>query len=195
MQQIVNEVIIYLQNFVSTCPYLLSILVGMVVIMMESIIPMLPLGVFIALNMVLFGSGLGYIISWIATSIGCYLSFTLVRKLFTKKMERKVKENEKLATLMKKINKLSFSSFVLITALPFTPAFAINIASALSNMNTKKFMAGIIIAKLLVVYFWGFIGTTFLQSVTDISVIIKLGLMLLIAYILSKLVMKKYKID
>lgn len=195
MQQFVNDVIIYLQNFVSSCPFVLSIIVAMIVVATESILPMLPLGVFIALNMLLFGNILGYIISWVATSFGCYLSYKLVRKLFNKKMEKKVKESEKIEKLMKKINKLSFSSFVLITALPFTPAFAINIAASLAKMDLKKFMLGIIISKLFVVYFWGFMGTTFLQSVTDITVIIKLGLMLLIAYILSKIVLKKYKLD
>lgn len=195
MQQFVNGVIICLQDFVSSCPFLLSIIIAMIVVAIESILPVLPLGVYIALNMLLFGNVLGYIISWVATSFGCYLSYILVKKLFNKKMEKKVKESEKLKQLMKKINKLSFSSFVLITALPFTPAFAINIAASLAKMNLKKFLLGIIIAKLFVVYFWGFIGTTFLQSVTDITVIIKLGIMLVIAYILSKIVFKKYKLD
>lgn len=195
MQQLINEVILWLQEFVNNCPYVFSIFVGMFVIVLESIIPMLPLGVFIALNMLLFGNILGFILSWIATSIGCVLSFYLVRKIFNKRFEDKTKDNKKIMILMKKINRLPFSSFVLITALPFTPAFAINIAAGLSKMSIKKFTLGILIAKLFIAYFWGFIGTTFLQSVTDISVLAKLVLMLLAAYVISKLVMKKYKLD
>lgn len=195
MQQIINDIIIWLQDLVNNCPYVLSIFMGMLVIVLESIIPMLPLGVFIALNMLLFGNILGFILSWIATSLGCLLSFYLVRKIFNKRFENKTKDIEKINNLMKKINKLSFSSFILITALPFTPAFAINIAAGLSKMGIKKFMMGILLAKIFVVYFWGFIGTTFIQSVTDASVIIKLAIMLLAAYIISKLVMKKYKLE
>lgn len=195
MQQIINDIIMWLQDFVNNCPYVLSIFVGIFIIILESIIPMLPLGVFIALNMLLFGNILGFILSWIATSIGCVLSFYLVRKIFNKRFGDKTKDNKKIMILIKKIYKLPFSSFVIITALPFTPAFAINIAAGLSKMNIKKFVLGILIAKLFVVYFWGFIGTTFLQSVTDISVLLKLVLMLSLAYVISKLVMKKYKLD
>lgn len=195
MQQFINEVILWLQEFVNNCPYVLSIFAGMLVIILESIIPMLPLGVFIALNMLLYGNALGFILSWIATSIGCLLSFYLVRRIFNKRFEDKTKDNKKILGLMKKINKLPFSSFVLITALPFTPAFAINIAAGLSKMSIKKFILGILVAKLFIIYFWGFIGTTFLQSVTDISVLIELALMLLAAYVISKLIMKKYKLD
>ena len=100
-----------------------------------------------------------------------------------------------LRIITKKINKLNFSNLVLITALPFTPAFLINIAAGLSNMNFKKFVFAILIAKLAVVYFWGFIGTTFLQSVTDINVIIKLALILFGAFILSKIIMKYFKLS
>ncbi|HPF82765.1 MAG TPA: VTT domain-containing protein [Bacilli bacterium] len=163
------------------------------VIVLESIIPMLPLGLFIALNMLLFGNITGFIISWVATSLGCLLSFMLVRKFLFKVKE--TKENKTIKNIIKKINKISLSKFVVITALPFTPAFAINIASGISKMNIKKFMVGILISKIFVVYFWGFIGTTFLESITDFYVIIKLAVMLAIAYILSKLVMKKFNLE
>ena len=110
-------------------------------------------------------------------------------------MKKKAENNEKLDKLMNKISKLSLSKLVIITALPFTPAFLINIAAGLSKMEEKKFMLGILISKLFVVYFWGFIGTTFLESITDVSVIIKLSVMMLIAYIISKLFMKKFDLD
>ena len=62
-------------------------------------------------------------------------------------------------------------------------------------MDEKKFILGIVISKLFVTYFWGFIGTTFLESITDMSVIIKLCIMMLIAYIISRLFMKKFDLD
>lgn len=195
MQQFVNDILSYLQNFISSCPFFISVMLGMLIIVLESIIPALPLGVFVALNMILLGNITGFITSWVATTLGCFLSFNLVRKYFHKQFEKKSKDNDKIRLLLKRINKFSFSSFVLITALPFTPAFAINIAAGLSKMDEKKFIMGIFIAKLSIVYFWGFIGTTFLQSVTDIKVLIKLGIMLLLAYVLSKIVMKKFKLD
>lgn len=195
MQEFVNNIISSLQDISQSLPFIYSILFSFLIIVMESILPMLPLGVFIALNMVLLGNIFGFFVSWIATSLGCLLSFVLVRKLFYDKFSKRMEEKEKSRKLVKSINKLSFSSFVVITALPFTPAFVINIVCGLSKMSIKKFMSGILIAKIFITYFWGFIGTTFLQSVTDIKVLIELAIMLIAAYILSKLAMKKYNID
>ena len=48
---------------------------GFIIVVIESIIPILPLAAFIALNMIVFGSILGFIISWIGTVIGCIISF------------------------------------------------------------------------------------------------------------------------
>lgn len=195
MQEFVNNIITNLQEVSQSLPLIYSILFSFFIIVMESILPMLPLGVFIALNMVLLGNVFGFFVSWIATSTGCLLSFILVRKLFYDKFSKRMEEKEKSRKLVKGINKLSFSSFVVITALPFTPAFVINIVCGLSKMSIKKFISGILIAKIFITYFWGFIGTTFLQSVTDMKVLIELLVMLIAAYLLSKLAMKKYNID
>ena len=93
------------------------------------------------------------------------------------------------------IDDISFSKLVIIMAIPFTPAFAINIGAGLSKMKYKKFLLAAIIAKLSTVYFWGFVGTTLFESMTDITVIIKLTVILLIAFILSKIVINKFDVD
>lgn len=195
MQELINNVIYFLEELVSNCPGVLAVMLGMFIIMIESILPMLPLGVFIALNMILFGNIIGFFASWLATCIGCILSFNLVRRLFSKKFKKEISKKEKIDNLMEKVSKMSLSKFVIITALPFTPAFLINIAAGLSKMEEKKFILGIFISKLFITYFWGFIGTTFLESLTDITVIIKLCIMMIIAYIISKLFMKKFDLD
>lgn len=189
MQEQLNLIIEYLQQLVSTVPPGLGVMLGMLIITIESMIPVLPLALFIALNMLLFGNVGGFIMSWVATIVGCVLSFILVRKGTRKHIEKTELK------LMKKINKMDFSTFTLITSLPFMPAFAINIAAGISKMKFKNFLLSIAISKLIIVYFWGFIGTTFLESVTDVTVIIKLIILLSLAYVGSNIIMKKYKID
>ena len=79
MQEFLNNFIENIQYLESTSPQILSILLGMSVIILESMIPILPLALFIALNMLLFGYLQGFIMSWMATCIGCFISFTIVR--------------------------------------------------------------------------------------------------------------------
>lgn len=195
MEQVINQIIENLQQLVISSPPYLGVLIGMFVIILESMLPMLPLAVFIALNMILFGNLAGFIMSWVATIIGCILMFIISRKYFSNFFERKTKNSKRVRHLMNIINKMEFSTLVIITALPFTPAFLINIAAGLSKMSYKKFILNILISKIAVIYFWGYIGTTFLESLSDISVLVKLGIILGGTYILSKVIMKKNKID
>lgn len=168
---------------------------GIFIIILESVIPALPLGVFIAFNMMAFGGVLGYIISWISTCIGCILSYLLFSKLFSKYFIRSTSKRERLNKVMNRVKNIDFSKLVLIVALPFTPAFIVNIACGLVKVGYKKFLAAILIGKLSIVYFWGFVGKSFLESITDIKVIIVLIALLLMSYILSKIVNKKIGIE
>lgn len=169
---------------------------GVFLIILESIFPMLPLSVFITLNMISFGSFFGFIISWLSTLIGCMLSFMLFRHFFQKKLYMFIKknDNEKLTNIMRLISNINFSNLVILIAIPFSPAFLINIAGGLSKIKIEKFFLAIIIGKMVIVYFWGYIGTTLLESLTNIAVIFKVGGLLAFAFLLSKLVEKKLKV-
>lgn len=194
MEEFVNNILQNLNTFVYSHNIFIGLFFGMLVIIIESIIPVLPLAVFIAFNTVIFGNVLGFIISWVATIIGCTISFFIFRKGFSDKLYKKINHKEKVKELMNKISDLEFTKFVLILAIPFTPAFSINIAAGLSKMSYKKFLLALLISKLATVYFWGFIGTTLLESITDVGVLVKLGIILLIAFILSRIVIKKFEI-
>lgn len=169
---------------------------GILLIILESILPMLPLSVFITLNMVSFGPLFGFLISWISTIIGCMLSFTLFRHFFQKKLYRFIKKKEKdqFANIMKTISNINFSNLVILIAIPFSPAFFINIAAGVSKVKTEKFFMAVIIGKMVMVYFWGYIGTTLLESLTDITVVFKIAALLVGAFFLSKIVEHKLKV-
>ena len=77
MEQIIRDTVEQITNFVYSNNILISLFFGMIIIILESIIPILPLALFIAVNTVVFGNLIGFIISWISTIIGCSISFFL----------------------------------------------------------------------------------------------------------------------
>lgn len=194
METISNYVVSFLNYYVANVNIVSSFFLGIFIIILESIIPMLPLGLFVAFNVVIFGNVLGFFMSWVATLIGCSLSFFIFRKI-REKIDNYIERKPKFKKVMENINKISFSNLVIIMAFPFTPAFSINIGAGLSNISYKKFIMAASIAKVSIVYFWGYIGSTFIESMTDPGVLIKLGIILLIAFLLSKFVTKRFKID
>lgn len=168
---------------------------GCLFIIIESIIPILPLFVFITLNFLAFGSILGFIISWICTCIGCSISFFLFRKKIQTWWYKKLKGKGLISTdTMNKITSLKFEQLVTIIALPFTPAFLVNIACGLSKMTYKKFVVALLLGKAFCVYFWGFVGVGLLESIKNPKYLIKVGIMMLVAYLISKFVNKKLNI-
>ena len=195
MQQIINDIIEYLKELVLNNNIFISLFMGMGIIILESMIPILPLALFIALNMIVFGNVVGFIISWIATIMGCSLSFFVFRKGLSKKIYKNIENKPRTGKLMNIVSNISFSKLVVIMAIPFTPAFSVNIGAGLSKLKYKKFLMACIIAKISIVYFWGFVGTTFVESISDITIIFKLLLILLIAFILSKFVINKFDLD
>ncbi|MGE5455821.1 MAG: TVP38/TMEM64 family protein [Ignavibacteriales bacterium] len=195
MRETIELTIEYLKGLIQTSNPLMGVSVALLVVVLESIMPFLPLAVFIAVNMLVFGNLVGFIISYIGTILGCLLSFTIFRKGFSKWLYKRIKHKDNLTDLMKKISNIRFSTLVLITALPFTPAFSVNIAAGLSKIRYRKFLAAMIVSKVSIVYFWGFVGTTFLESITDVKVLIELGLILVGAYVLSIFVNKRFKIE
>lgn len=172
-------------------PTLFGPILACLLIIFESIIPILPLFVFITVVFLRFGIFIGFILSWILTIIGCVISFLFVRYISDKYIKSK---NTKIYKLINIIEKLSFSELVIIIAIPFTPAFLINIAAGLSNMSLKRFLVALCIGKISLIAFWGFIGTSLIESLLNPIILFKIGILLLFVYLLSIIVNKKFNI-
>ena len=71
-----------IDNFITSMLTLLGswgAILGCVFILIESILPILPLSVFITLNFMTFGSFWGFVISWVFTVVGCMFSFWILK--------------------------------------------------------------------------------------------------------------------
>ena len=190
---LINTIVEYSTEVISNG----GILFGMLLIMIESFIPVLPLSVFIALNTQTFGLLPGILMSWVSTCIGCYISYlifyyvsnNIIYKYLSKKTRNKIDK------AVDKFQNISLANLTVIITLPFTPAFLINILAGVSGMSKKKYIVALLIGKIFMVSFWGYIGKSFVESMTDISAIIVMSIMIIIAYALSKLIGKNANIE
>ena len=187
---------IYLQIIVD---YLLQVglVGGFLLIVLESIIPALPLSVFIGLNIITFGKILGYVISYFGTIVGCMLSFITFRYILKNYLYKIFKEKTriKIEDLMKKMTNIDFNTVVVIIAIPFTPAFLVNIAAGLSNIPIKKYIFALLIGKPFMIYFWGYIGANLLESLKNPIILVKIIVIVLLAYLISKVVEKIINVE
>ena len=96
---------------------------------------------------------------------------------------------------MNYIENLSLTKVTVILSIPFTPAFMMNIVAGLVGMDFKKFFISILISKIFLVYFWGFVGTSLVESFQNPTSLITVVLMMILAYLLSLIIKKVFKIN
>ena len=188
----IKNIDIWLTNFLLSIG-LLGYLLSCVLIIFESIIPILPLCVFITLLFYKFGIIIGFIISYICTIIGCIFSYKIFNGKLRLKFDRFLNKqnNDKLNKIKNSIEKIKFVNLCLIIALPFTPAFLVNIAAGLTNISKRKYILSLIVGKIFLIIFWGFVGTSLINSFRNPLNLLYILLLLVGCFVVSKLVSKK----
>lgn len=178
------------------------ILKDFIITLVDSIIPLLPLSFFIGVNTVNHGFLIGVLISLIGTIIGCSVSYTFFRILLGNSIESYINNKKGSKSIFIKsfkktmvgIENIDFSNLTLLMALPFTPAFLINIACGCTKVNFKKFFFSLLIGKTVMVFFWSFIGKSLMESITDPLIIMIICVLLLLVFVVCKIVVKKFDI-
>ena len=170
-------------------------LVSCGLIIIEPLLPFLPMFIFVTVNLLIFGYALGFLLSYICSVLGCLLFYVVVNKLFSKRAYKFYKNKKNLNDLVNKYKKIKFETLTTIISLPFTPGLMINLFSAISDMPLKKYMAAEAIAKIFITIFWGFMGVSLIKCFEQPMYLIIIVLMLICGYILSKIISKKYNLN
>ena len=109
----------FVNTFVDFCTKFISdggLLFGFILVLLESFIPVLPLGVFVALNVNAFGGVLGLSLSFLATCLGCFISYMIFSFLSEKFLDKFLpkKTLKQVSKALDKFNDISFSNLVLV---------------------------------------------------------------------------------
>ena len=183
--QILND---FLLSLGILAPILSSIL-----IVLEGTLAFLPLFVFITVNVLTLGPLLGFFASWILTTLGSLICFLIFRKGIAKWFYKKTKNRGR--KFRKAISKLSFTKIVLIISIPFIPSFFVNMGAGFSKISTKKYFYALLIGKLFVVLFWGYVGKNLVDCLTNPVALVKIIVLVLVAYLVATFVNKKFDLD
>ncbi len=194
------EIINWLKNFsVILNDFLMGLgiwapILSSILIVLEGIFAFLPLVVFVTINIITLGAFFGGILSWILTTIGSFLAFYLCRIGLSNFFQRKISKG-KISKFMTKIDNLKFKQLVLIIAIPFAPSFFINVGAGVSKISIKKYLYALLIGKVFVILFLGYIGSNVIECLKNPLVLIKVVMLVVIAYIIAQVVNKKFDLD
>ena len=154
---------------------------GFILVVLESMLPVLPFGLFVGLNILAFGNVVGYLLSYIATVCGTFLVFLFFRKVVKKHFDKWIngKKREKINKAVYKMTHFDFNVLVVVLAIPFLPTSLFNVAGGLSDMSARKYLLALLISKISITFFWGYIGKSLLESVRSPKILIQIIILIL----------------
>lgn len=115
----------------------------------ESLIPALPLVAIVTFNITVHGAVLGFLYSWIGSTVGCYLVFCFFRHIVKRYLVSWLKTKKTLKKGLDWVAQADARILFVLAMLPFTPSSFLNMAFGLSDFNQKTFFITLGLAKSL----------------------------------------------
>ena len=159
--------------------------------LLESLIPALPLVAIVTLNIAAHGTIFGFIYSWVGTCLGSTIAFLFWRKIAKKffiKLENRIQKIKKAKKWVTNFNK---KALFFLCILPFTPSSFINFAFGISDFDEKRYLITIFIAKLIMIGLLASFGHGIVKSLENPVFIIFSLVLILVLWIISKIINKK----
>lgn len=146
-----------LKAFVSQWGWI-SIFVDMFIITLLMLFPVVPFVLIAGVNIILYGSVGGFLLSLCGSMLGASLGFWLARTLGQEWAQPKVAELGKWGA---HIQKNSFSIVLISRLIPILPSAAVNYAAGLSLMTYPTFLLATLIGKTPMIVWESWVGHSF----------------------------------
>ena len=164
--------------------------------MVESLIPMLPLVAIVTLNVAAHGMVLGFLYSWIGSALGSTLVFLFFRRLVKPYALRFADRHPKVAKAQEWVNgRLKWQALFFIIIMPFTPSSFVNFAVGVSDFDEKLYIKVMITAKIIMLVLLSLFGQSVVQAIKNPAFLIVAGLLAFALYLISKYINRKNNLE
>lgn len=131
---------------------------GIILTMIESIFPPLPLVVFVTANVAAFGFLFGYIYSVIGTILGNILVFMAIRRWGKDRILKHIYKRPRLKNILLWIKRKGFTPVFVLYTFPFSPSILVCGLASLSDMKRRDYIWAAVMGKMIMVLSLSFIG-------------------------------------
>lgn len=173
---------------------ILGPLVPILMAMVESFIPVLPLVAIVTLNVAAHGAVMGFVYSWLGSAIGSTLFFLLCRKVVKPWVLRFASRHPKVTKARNWVNGVKWQALFFIMVMPFTPSSFVNFAIGVSDFDGKLYIKVMVTAKIIMLILLSLFGQSVVRAIRNPAFLILAGLLALVLWLVSKYVNKKNKL-
>jgi uncharacterized membrane protein YdjX (TVP38/TMEM64 family) len=164
---------------------------GILLPLIESLLPFLPLVVFVFANAAAYGLFLGFLYSWIGASVGSILVFLIVRKLGDKRLFKVLRKNKQVKKVTTWLERHGFGPLFLLICFPFSPSAVINVVAGLSKVSTQQFILAVILGKSVMIFSIAYIGSSVFEFAKNPVKTIIVGIGIVLFWLTGKYMEKR----
>ena len=163
--------------------------------MVESFFPPLPLIAIVALNVAAHGGFLGFAYSWIGVILGGTIMFLLWRRVVKRFFWKIASRSQKLEKAERWVSRFDTASLFMLSVLPFTPSSFMHFAFGISDFDEKRYLITMLLGKGVMVAMMALFGQSLVSSMKNpvyliFAIVIWAGM-----YWVSKQFCKRHDID
>jgi uncharacterized membrane protein YdjX (TVP38/TMEM64 family) len=172
-----------------------GLMIPILLAMVESFIPALPLIGIVAINISAHGVFYGFITSYLGNILGSILVFYFFRSIIKPKFLDRFYHGKRLSRILNWVEKQPPLFLFMISCLAFTPSAFVNMSFGLSGYKKRQFILSIALGKLIMIASLSLFGHS-LVKIQDQPLYILLSIIIvLVAYYLSHHMKKSSGID
>ena len=170
-------------------------LAPIVLAMVESFFPPLPLIAIVALNVAAHGGILGFVYSWAGVALGGSIMFLLWRRVVKRYFWKLASRSPKLEKAQQWVNRFDTSSLFMLTLLPFTPSSFMHLAFGISDFDEKRYLITMLLGKSIMVAMIALFGQSLVSSMKNPVYLVLAVLLWGGMYWVSKKFCKKHNLE
>lgn len=163
--------------------------------MVESLFPPLPLIAIVALNVAAHGGLMGFLYSWVGVMLGSTVVFLFWRRVVKRFFWKVASRSAKLQKAQQWVSNVDTASLFMLAVLPFTPTSFLHLAFGISDFDEKRYLLTLLLGKAIMVAMMALFGQSLVSALRNpiyliLSVAIWAGM-----YWLSKKFCKKHDLN
>ena len=135
--------------------------------MVESIFPPLPLIAIVALNVAAHGGLLGFVYSWVGVAAGGPVVFLFWRRVLKQFFWKFASRSQKLEKAEQWVSRFDVSSLFMLSVLPFTPSSFMHFAFGISDFDEKRYLITMLLGKGVMVAMMALFGQSLVSSMKN----------------------------
>ena len=163
--------------------------------MVESFFPPLPLIAIVALNVAAHGGILGFLYSWAGVALGGSIMFLFWRRVVKRFFWKFASRSPKLEKAQQWVNRFDTSSLFMLTLLPFAPSSFMHLAFGISDFDEKRYLITMLLGKGVMIAMMAVFGQSLVSSMKNPLYLVLAVLLWGGMYWVSKQFCKKHNLE